>query len=183
MFAVEFVARKAEHREQRDEKGDDAFGSLVLVHCVELKSISAAGRRKIVEGKPETVGAQKPFEGLPHTGHVSAIAGSVVGGAKREHECRCVDRLLISDCAFTSANVPARVPDQLKVPVGEADLLKERQAVACHAQRRLVTGALRKREERQWKQRILICQIGLEPAPRLVGLFREASLSSSSLRR
>ncbi len=102
----------------------------------------AAGRRKIVEGKPETVGTEKPFEGLPHTGHVSAIAGRGVGGAKREHEGRCVDRLLISDCGFTSASVPARVPDQLEVLAGEADFLEERQAVACHAQRCLVTGAL-----------------------------------------
>ena len=85
------------HREQGEQERDDALGPLVAVDFENAESILATGRRVVVERNPEAIRAEEPVERLAHPRQVSAIAGGVVGRAKRQHERRRVDRLLVGD--------------------------------------------------------------------------------------
>src|SRR6185312_16719149 len=68
--AIELLVCQRQHLDEREEKADRALGSLIQVGRCDPQPVSATGRREIVNGGVQPIGAEEPGERLVHPAKV-----------------------------------------------------------------------------------------------------------------
>ena len=147
-----------------------ALRALIQVGRGDAETVPASGRRRIIDVDAQAVASEEPGEGLTHPAQVAMIVGGQVGAAEREHERRCVDRLLVRVGLHAIPGVPAGVADQHQTIVLKTGPFQERQRLARDLEARPVARDCEAAEQRQRQQRVVVGQGRLEPGPIGAGL-------------
>ena len=93
------------HIEERHEEGDGGFRSLIFVHAIRMKAISAASGDCVVERDLQVVLSEKPAKGRPRFVEPELLAGDLVRLETGSDGRAGLDRLLIEARLLASLGI------------------------------------------------------------------------------